>query len=83
MAGVLFIIWVPCERYEQILSHKQIWETTATTSRKLPEQLATSSSEDEINYSNAKVSHVKTEHVLSIYFVMCFAEINFLSGIQA
>lgn len=56
MAGVLFIIWIPCERYEQILSNKQVWETTVISKNKEHQQQAASSSDEEINFSNLKVS---------------------------
>lgn len=47
MAGVLFIIWIPCERYEQALAgDKQVWEkTTPIKSRHVP--VLNSNSSDE------------------------------------
>lgn len=60
MAGVLFIIWIPCEKYEEILSKKQIWET-APKQESVERQEASededlgSSSEEISDYLNAKV----------------------------
>lgn len=53
MAGVLFIIWIPCEGYEQLLTNipvdDLIWETS-----KEPQQKVSSSDEEEINNENAE-----------------------------
>lgn len=62
MAGVCFIICVPCERYEQILLNRH-WETK-TTSNPPPQQIAASSSDEEINYYlNSKVSKRKRRFI--------------------
>lgn len=47
MAGVLFIIWIPCEHYEQALAgDKQVWEkTTPIKSRHVPALNSNSSDE--------------------------------------
>lgn len=55
MAGVLFIIWIPCERYEQVLSNKQTWEQRVLVKA---DQHFTSSSEEEVNLM--KVIHCVT-----------------------
>lgn len=44
--GVLFIIWIPCESYEQILSKKQIWHTV--TQLKEPMHFTNSFGDDEV-----------------------------------
>lgn len=60
MAGVLFIICVPCERYEHILVNKN-WETTPVKQTRDIQQIPASSSDEEINYYfNSKVRK-KTE----------------------
>lgn len=45
MAGVLFIIWIPCDKYEEILSNKQIRGEQTTDQVKV-------NSEDEFNLEN-------------------------------
>lgn len=57
MAGVLFIIYVPCEQYEKILL-KRLYQAAPIqpTTRKVHQHIAASSSDEEINYYlNSKV----------------------------
>lgn len=52
--GVLFIIWIPCEKYEQVLSNKPVW----STKREEAQELTHSSTDGEIDYYiSSKVSH--------------------------
>lgn len=53
MAGVLFLVWIPCESYEQVLSNKQVWETPHQSSQQ--QQKYAISSDEEINNISSKV----------------------------
>lgn len=57
MAGVLFIIWVPCENYEQVLLNKQDWERTQQANEQ--HQQFTTSSDEENDYINSKVRKIE------------------------
>lgn len=56
MAGVLFIIWIPCQEYEQVLSNRRI------TTPKLPRD-GLSSSEDETDNLKVSIARISSTRV--------------------
>lgn len=49
MAGTLFIIWIPCEKYERVISNKQIWDNVELRPDVDPQNI-NNSSDEETNY---------------------------------
>lgn len=56
MAGVLFIIWIPCQEYEQVLSNRRI------TTPKFPRD-GLSSSEDETDNLKVSIARISSTRV--------------------
>ena len=59
MAGVLFIIWIPCEGYE--------WNAN-----KQPQQIQLSSDDEEIMNENSKARYLKIAQNYAYYFYVVY-----------
>lgn len=69
MAGTLFIIWIPSERYERVLSNKQVWENVELKHEEADSKnINNNSSDEESNYKVSEKNILSVAKIVRIKF---------------